>query len=83
MATVKVANIPTDVFDNVKNTIYSKYDLEDEMYATKEYVFYETRRIVGKTPHMMTTEQKYSTLDAHTKKVEWDLKKQKVKNKFK
>ena len=63
MATVKVANIPTDVFDNVKNTIYSKYDLEDEMYATKEYVFYETRRIVGKTPHMMTTEQKYSTLD--------------------
>ena len=26
--------------------------------------------------------QKYSTLDAHTKKVEWDLKKQKVKNKF-
>jgi hypothetical protein len=26
--------------------------------------------------------QKYSTLDAHTKKVEWDLKKEKVKNKF-
>jgi hypothetical protein len=26
--------------------------------------------------------QKYSTLDAHTKKVEWDLKRQKVKNKF-
>jgi hypothetical protein len=26
--------------------------------------------------------QKYSTLEGHTKKVEWDLKKQKVKNKF-
>ncbi len=63
VATVKVADIPTDVFNAVKNTIYSKYDLEDEMYATKEYVFYETRRIVGKTPHMMTKEQKYSTLD--------------------
>ena len=63
IATVKVADIPTDIFDHVKNTIYSKYNLEDEMYATKEYVFYETRRIVGKTPHIMTTEQQYSTLD--------------------
>jgi hypothetical protein len=63
VATVKVADIPTDVFNTVKNVIYSKYNLEDEVYATKEYVFYETRRIVGKTPHMMTTEQKYSTLD--------------------
>jgi hypothetical protein len=26
--------------------------------------------------------QKYSTLETHTKKVEWDLKKEKVKNKF-
>ena len=26
--------------------------------------------------------QKYSTLEGHTKKGEWDLKKQKVKNKF-
>jgi hypothetical protein len=26
--------------------------------------------------------QKYSTLEGHIKKVEWDLKKQKVKNKF-
>jgi hypothetical protein len=26
--------------------------------------------------------EKYSTLEAHTKKVEWNLKKQKVKNKF-
>ena len=26
--------------------------------------------------------QKYSTLEAHTKKVEWNLKKEKVKNKF-
>ena len=26
--------------------------------------------------------QKYLTLESHTKKVEWDLKKQKVKNKF-
>ena len=63
IATVKVADIPTEVFTNVKDTIYSKYNLEDEMYATKEFVFYKTRRIVGKTPHMMTTEQKYSTLD--------------------
>jgi hypothetical protein len=63
ITTIKVADIPTDIFDNVKNTIYSKYNLEDEIYATKEFVFYETRRIVGKTPHMMTTEQKYSTLD--------------------
>jgi len=63
IATVKVADISTDIFDNVKNTIYDKYNLEDEIYATKEFVFYETRRIVGKTPHMMTTEQKYSSLD--------------------
>jgi hypothetical protein len=26
--------------------------------------------------------QKYSTLETHSKKVEWDLKKEKVKNKF-
>lgn len=26
--------------------------------------------------------EKYSTLETHTKKVEWDLKKEKVKNKF-
>lgn len=63
MATVKIADIPTEVFTNVKDTIYSKYNLEDEVYATKEFVFYETRRIVGKTPHMMTKEQKYSILD--------------------
>jgi hypothetical protein len=60
---VKIADIPTTVFNNVKDIIYNKYNLEDEMYATKEFVFYETRRIVGKTPYMMTTEQKYSTLD--------------------
>ena len=60
---VKIANIPTDIFVNVKNIIYNKYNLEDEVYATKEFVFYKTRRIVGKTPHMMTKEQKYSTLD--------------------
>jgi hypothetical protein len=60
---VEIANIPTDVFNGVKNTIFEKYNLEDEMYATKEFVFYETRRIVGKTPYIMTTEQKYSTLD--------------------
>lgn len=60
---VNIADIPTSVFNNVKDTIYGKYNLEDEMYATKEFVFYETRRIVGKTPHMMTKEQKYSTLD--------------------
>jgi hypothetical protein len=60
---VNIANIPTAVFNNVKDTIYNKYNLEDEIYATKEFVFYETRRIVGKTPHMMTKEQKYSTLD--------------------
>jgi hypothetical protein len=29
-----------------------------------------------------TQTQKYSTLEAHTKKVEWNLKKEKVKNKF-
>ena len=29
-----------------------------------------------------TQNQKYSTLEAHTKKVEWNLKKEKVKNKF-
>lgn len=63
ISTVKVADIPLDVFNSIKNTIFEKYNLEDEMYATKEFVFYETRRIVGKTPHMMTREQKYSTLD--------------------
>lgn len=63
ISTVEIADIPADVFNGVKNTIFEKYNLEDEMYATKEFVFYETRRIVGKTPHMMTKEQKYSTLD--------------------
>lgn len=63
VATVNVADIPTAIFKSVKSSIYNKYNLEDEMYATKEFVFYETRRIVGKTPHMMTKEQKYSSLD--------------------
>ena len=63
ISSVKISDIPTDVFNDVKNTIFEKYNLEDEMYATKEFVFYETRRIVGKTPHMMTKEQKYTTLD--------------------
>jgi hypothetical protein len=60
---VNIADIPTTVFNDVKDTIYTKYNLEDEIYATKEFVFYETRRIVGKTPYIMTNEQKYSTLD--------------------
>lgn len=63
IATVKVAEIPVDIFQQVKSKIYKKYNLEDEVYATKEFVFYDTRRIVGKTPHIMTTEQKYSDLD--------------------
>lgn len=62
-ATTKVAEIPIDIFQQVKSEIYKKYNLEDEIYSTKEFVFYDTRRIVGKTPHIMTTEQKYSNLD--------------------
>jgi hypothetical protein len=63
IATAKIAEIPVDIFQQVKSEIYKKYNLEDEVYATKEFVFYDTRRIVGKTQHIMTTEQKYSNLD--------------------
>lgn len=59
----KIADIPVEVFNSVKNLVFERYNLEDEIYATKEFVFYETRRIVGKTPYMMTKEQKYSSLD--------------------
>ena len=59
----KIADIPAEVFNSVKNSIFEKYDLADEIYVTREFVFFETRRIVGKTPYMMTTKQKYSSLD--------------------
>jgi len=63
ISVVKIADIPLDVFNKVKSVIFNKYDLEDDIYSTKEFVFYETRRIVVKTPHMMTSKQLYSSLD--------------------
>ncbi len=63
VSAVKIADIPYDIFLNFKNTITSKYNLEDEIYATKEFVFLDTRRIVAKTPSIKTSEQKYTNLD--------------------
>lgn len=63
ISAVKIADIPLDVFQSFKDSIYERYDLEDKKYSTKEFVFQDTLRIVGKTPYMMTSEQKYTSLD--------------------
>lgn len=63
ISAVKIADIPNDLFLNFRNTISEKYDLEDEIYATKEFVFFDTRRIVAKTPSIKTSDQKYTNLD--------------------
>lgn len=60
---IKISDIPSDVFLKFRADITAKYNLEDEIYATKEFVFFDTRRIVAKTPFIKTTEQKYTNLD--------------------
>lgn len=60
---IKISDIPSDVFLKFRDNITAKYNLEDEMYATREFVFFDTRRIVAKTPFIKTTEQKYTNLD--------------------
>lgn len=59
----KIADIPDEVFQAFKDFISQTYNLEDEIYATKELVFFDTRRIVAKTPYIKTSEQRYSSLD--------------------
>ena len=63
VSAIKVADISPEVFLKFRDTISSRYNLEDESYATKEFVFFDTRRIVAKTPSIKTTEQKYTNLD--------------------
>ena len=63
ISATKIADIPADVFYSFRDNISSSYDLENEIYATKEFVFFDTRRIVAKTPYIKTTEQKYTNLD--------------------
>lgn len=60
---VKIAEIPNDIFENFKRSIIRNYNLEDELYSTKEYVFFDTRRIVAKTPYVKTEKQKYTNID--------------------
>jgi hypothetical protein len=63
VSAIKIADIPSDVFLKFRDTISSRYNLVDQAYATKESVFFDTRRIVAKTPFIKTTEQKYTNLD--------------------
>jgi hypothetical protein len=63
ISAIKLADIPPDTFLKFRDSIAARYSLEDEQYATKEFVFYDTRRIVAKTPFIKTTEQKYTNLD--------------------
>jgi hypothetical protein len=53
-----------------------KVTLLDSVNSTKDKKIENLNTIIG------TEEKKYIILENHTKKVEWDLKKEKVKNKF-
>lgn len=60
---IPLGKISTEALNTVKKSLDSKYDLTDPKYATSEFVFYDTRRIVAKTKHMMTTKQLFTSLD--------------------
>jgi hypothetical protein len=67
---VPIKDLPLDVLSSVVNLIAANYDLEDEKYATKEKVFYDTRRIVARSNYNKNSNQIYSNLDFDDKLTE-------------
>ena len=60
---VSIKEILPTVLSSVVESITANYNLEDEKYATKEQVFYDTRRIVARSNYNKKSDQIYSNLD--------------------
>ena len=63
LSTIKVEDLDLDMFNSVKSSILNSYNLTDPIYSTKEWVFFDTRRIVAKSEFNPLANQIFSNLD--------------------
>lgn len=67
---VIIKDLTPRVLSSVVNLITANYNPEDKKYATKERVFYDTRRIVARSNYNTNSNQIYSSLDFDDKLAE-------------
>lgn len=60
---IKIADLDATLLDSVRDSITTTYDLTDPAYATKEHVFFDTRRIVADSKYNPKKNQIFSNLD--------------------
>lgn len=60
---IKIADIDTTMLDSVRDAITHTYNLVDPAYATKERVFFDTRRIVADSKYNPKKNQVFSNLE--------------------
>lgn len=58
-----IDTIDDKILTKVAKKVISTYDLEDEIYATKESVFYDTRRIVARNEYNKVSNQLFTNVD--------------------
>jgi len=60
---VKIKELEFNTFDKFKTSILNSYDLIDPIYSTKEWVFFDTRRIVAASKYHPLKNQLFTNLD--------------------